>query len=165
MRWRRGWYKQLLSPRHLIGINPFASRGSSDCEVSSTSWLEKLISCLSESKSSLKSNLAIVWSLSVKRSCWDTSTSSQVSNCAGVLLEIYLDHKFQWSQDRRKNRIICRSLDSNPHYLHIQEFFCIKFHKNLFSLFFLRTRIGISHYTRELKHATWNMWHAWVCSK
>ena len=28
--------------------------------------------------------------------CWDTSTSSHVSNCDGVVLEIYLDHKFQW---------------------------------------------------------------------
>ena len=25
----------------------------------------------------------------------DTSTSSQVANCDGVMLEIYLDHKFQ----------------------------------------------------------------------
>ena len=31
--------------------------------------------------------------------CWDTSTSSQVSNCDGVVLEIYLDHKFQWPQE------------------------------------------------------------------
>ena len=30
---------------------------------------------------------------------WDTSTSSQVSNCDGVMLEIYLDHKFQWPQE------------------------------------------------------------------
>ena len=30
---------------------------------------------------------------------WDTSTSSQVSNCNGVALEIYLDHKFQWPQE------------------------------------------------------------------
>ena len=30
---------------------------------------------------------------------WDTSTSSQVSNNDGVVLEIYLDHKFQWSQE------------------------------------------------------------------
>ena len=30
---------------------------------------------------------------------WDTSTSSQVSNCDGVVLEIYLDHKFQWPQE------------------------------------------------------------------
>ena len=27
----------------------------------------------------------------------DTTTSSQVSNCDRVVLEIYLDHKFQWS--------------------------------------------------------------------
>ena len=25
---------------------------------------------------------------------WDTSTLSQVSNCNGAVLEIYLDHKF-----------------------------------------------------------------------
>ena len=30
---------------------------------------------------------------------WDTSTSSQVSNCDGVVLEIDLDHKFQWPQE------------------------------------------------------------------
>ena len=27
---------------------------------------------------------------------WDTLISSQVSNCDGVVLEIYLDHKFLW---------------------------------------------------------------------
>ena len=31
--------------------------------------------------------------------CWDTSTSSQVSNCDDVVREIYLDHKFQWSHE------------------------------------------------------------------
>ena len=41
----------------LIGISPLASRGSIVCEVSQTSLLEKLISCLSESKNSSKSNL------------------------------------------------------------------------------------------------------------
>ena len=30
---------------------------------------------------------------------WDTWTSSQVSNCGGVVLEICLDHKFQWPQE------------------------------------------------------------------
>ena len=30
---------------------------------------------------------------------WNTPTSSQVSNCDGVVLEIYLDHKFQWPQE------------------------------------------------------------------
>ena len=30
---------------------------------------------------------------------WDTSTSSQVSNCDGVVLEIYLDPKFQCIQE------------------------------------------------------------------
>ena len=30
--------------------------------------------------------------------CWDTSSSSQVSNCHGVVLEIYSDHKFQWPE-------------------------------------------------------------------
>ena len=30
---------------------------------------------------------------------WHTSTSSQVSHCDGVVLEIYLDHKFQWPQE------------------------------------------------------------------
>ena len=34
-----------------------------------------------------------------KHLCWDTSTSSQVSNCDGVVLEIYLNHKFQWPQE------------------------------------------------------------------
>ena len=29
---------------------------------------------------------------------WDTSASSEVSNCDGVVLEIYLDHRFQWPQ-------------------------------------------------------------------
>ena len=29
---------------------------------------------------------------------WDTSTSSQVSNCDGVVLEICLDQKLQWPQ-------------------------------------------------------------------
>ena len=33
--------------------------------------------------------------LEEKKSCCDTSTSSQVSNCDGVVLEIYLYHKFQ----------------------------------------------------------------------
>ena len=31
--------------------------------------------------------------------CWDTSTLSQVSNCDGVMLEIYLDHRFQWPRE------------------------------------------------------------------
>ena len=52
---------------HLIGINLRASGGSSACEVSSTSWLKKLISCLSELKNSSRSNLAIVSSLSMKK--------------------------------------------------------------------------------------------------
>ena len=30
---------------------------------------------------------------------WDTSTSSQASNFDGVMLEIYLDHKFMWPQE------------------------------------------------------------------
>ena len=30
---------------------------------------------------------------------WDASTSSQVSNCDRVVLEIYLDHKFYWTQE------------------------------------------------------------------
>ena len=30
---------------------------------------------------------------------WNTSTSIQVSNYDGVVLEIYLDHKFQWPQE------------------------------------------------------------------
>ena len=30
---------------------------------------------------------------------WDTSSSSQASNCDGVLLEICLVHKFQWPQE------------------------------------------------------------------
>ena len=29
---------------------------------------------------------------------WDTWTSGQASNCDGIVLEIYLDHKFQWAQ-------------------------------------------------------------------
>ena len=29
---------------------------------------------------------------------WDTSTSRQVSDRDGFMLEIYLDHKFQWPQ-------------------------------------------------------------------
>ena len=37
---------------------------------------------------------------------WDTSTSRQVSNCDGAVLEIYLDHKFQWPQEGLK----CESL-------------------------------------------------------
>ena len=36
----------------------------------------------------------------------DTSTSSQVANCDGVMLEIYLDHKFQWPQES----VNCESL-------------------------------------------------------
>ena len=35
----------------------------------------------------------------VSHTFWDTSTSSQVFNCDGVVLEIYLDHKFQWLQE------------------------------------------------------------------
>ena len=38
--------------------------------------------------------------------CKDTSTSSQVSNWDGAVLEIYLDHKFQWLKDGLK----CESL-------------------------------------------------------
>ena len=34
--------------------------------------------------------------------CWDISTSSEVSNCDGVVLEICLDHKFQWPQEGLK---------------------------------------------------------------
>ena len=30
---------------------------------------------------------------------WDTSASSQVSNCDGVMLENYFDLKFQWTQE------------------------------------------------------------------
>ena len=29
----------------------------------------------------------------------DTSASSQILNCDGVVLEIYLEHKFQWPQE------------------------------------------------------------------
>ena len=38
--------------------------------------------------------------------CWDISTSSQVSNCNVVVLEIYLDHKFQ----RPQKSLNCKSL-------------------------------------------------------
>ena len=31
--------------------------------------------------------------------CWDTSNLGPVSNCDGVNLEIYLDHKSQWPQE------------------------------------------------------------------
>ena len=31
--------------------------------------------------------------------CWDTSTLSQVSNCDGVVLGIYFNHKLQWPQE------------------------------------------------------------------
>ena len=37
---------------------------------------------------------------------WDTSTSSQVSNCDGAAIEIYLDHNFQWPQEG----LNCKSL-------------------------------------------------------
>ena len=30
---------------------------------------------------------------------WDTSASRQVSNCDGVVLEIYVAHRFQWPQE------------------------------------------------------------------
>ena len=30
---------------------------------------------------------------------WDTSISSLISNCDGVVLEICMDHKFQWQQE------------------------------------------------------------------
>ena len=30
---------------------------------------------------------------------WDTSTSSQVGKCNGVMLEIFMNHKFQWLQE------------------------------------------------------------------
>ena len=30
---------------------------------------------------------------------WDTLTSNQVSNCDGVVLKIYLDYKFQRSEE------------------------------------------------------------------
>ena len=36
----------------------------------------------------------ILWSYPLLKGIWDTSTSSEVSNCDGVMLEIYLDHKF-----------------------------------------------------------------------
>ena len=39
--------------------------------------------------------------------CWDTSTSSQVSNCDGVVLEIYFNYKLQWPQEGLK----CKSLE------------------------------------------------------
>ena len=34
----------------------------------------------------------------ISKRYWDTSASSQVSNCDGVKLEICLNHKFQWPQ-------------------------------------------------------------------
>ena len=39
--------------------------------------------------------------------CLDTATSSQVPNCDGVMLEICLDHKFQWAQEG----LNCESLE------------------------------------------------------
>ena len=30
---------------------------------------------------------------------WDTSISSQDWNCDGVVLEIFMDHKFQWPHE------------------------------------------------------------------
>ena len=38
--------------------------------------------------------------------CWDNSASIQVSNSDGVVLENYLDHKFQWP----KEDLNCESL-------------------------------------------------------
>ena len=35
----------------------------------------------------------------IGKNCWDTSTSSQVSNWDGVVLGIYLDDKFQWPHE------------------------------------------------------------------
>ena len=52
----------------------------------------------------------------------------------------------------------------NPYYRQIQELFYTKFCKTLFSPFLLRTYYYGFH-TRELKHAVWNIWHAWICSK
>ena len=46
--------------------------------------------------------------------CWDTSTSSQVSNCDGLMLEIYLDHKFKWPQDGLNWSCMQEIHSSNP---------------------------------------------------
>ena len=43
--------------------------------------------------------IMILIKTSFVKNCWDTSTSGQVSNCDGAVLEIYLDHKFQWLQE------------------------------------------------------------------
>ena len=67
------------------------------------------VSCLSWQKLNLKITchikLKFFWTPRKLTPCkmshifWDTSTSSQVSNCDSVALEIYLDHKFQWPQE------------------------------------------------------------------
>ena len=44
-------------------------------------------------------NKDVKWTNTQWNSCWDTSTLSQVSNYDGVVLKIYLDHKFQWPQE------------------------------------------------------------------
>ena len=46
--------------------------------------------------------------------CWDISTSSQVSNCDGVVLEIYLDHKFQWPQEDLNCESLVYEVVTNP---------------------------------------------------
>ena len=35
----------------------------------------------------------------LKKKNWDTSTLDQVSNFNGVMLEMIIDHKFQWPHD------------------------------------------------------------------
>ena len=42
---------------------------------------------------------SLLWTSLPKSILRDTSTSSEVSNCDGVVLEIYLDNNFQWPQE------------------------------------------------------------------
>ena len=65
--------------------------------------------CYIEDLIFLKNDIVWIWtSLDVQSTgssvewynkLWDTSTSSQVSNCDGVVLQIYLYHKFKWPQE------------------------------------------------------------------
>ena len=47
-----------------------------------------------------------VFSKCIKNVHWDTSISSQDWNCDGVMLEIFMDHKFQWPHEGLNSEIL-----------------------------------------------------------
>ena len=77
---------------------------------------------------SMSKSLSNRWGTFLKKTYFeflirDTPTSSQVSKCDGIVLEIYLDHKFQWPQEGLSLKKIGHILKNK------QKFKCVYIHE------------------------------------